>query len=1205
MAQEKNTKPKTTTKKGNGQTKKTATKEIKKEVKKEVKKTTKPTASATKRKPSGTEQSETEDRKSRRSTTKVQQTSRFGDSILDEACVILILVLSAVVEFSLLTTRMGIFGEFLRNTILGIFGFSGVCIPLFVAGYCVWYLLSKERNLQYTRLIGSCIFLFFLAVVMELFNPTSLADLTFSERISIYYQGGDMANGGVIGGVFGSFLSSFLGTLGSMCIVFACFLISLIMMTGKSFFSFLGTVAEEGKKQKVVHQERVREKAEHIKKQERVQGIRKEDALERIKKQEKFDKLLRESTLDGSWDTPAPAPTPKKAKEQKPKETKKKTYDVKSNVKSDQKRVDPSIYNVDMSDMSDMKDTKKEQSVHLISEDFSNNSEATKLVQKTKKKKASDYRQSKEWSHEQKVAAFNDQEKLRQEIKVRTQKKQEDSHTKEKTQTDLEHEKDAVIFDLGNHVAFTPEDKLKTSNQTTNPTSYDIEIDQKEDVHEEPFHVDKKDLEIYDGIDELKALDGIDEAEVFDEDDTDDSFYDFDDFDDFDDLDDLDDFDDFEIEDEEEIEEEFDEAEEEIEDYEEDDDEIEEEFDEDDDEYFDDLDDLEPVEEEIEDYEYEDEDAEEEEEDTYNEEYEEELDILEDVEEEEEEYEEEVEYEEEEYEEEEEVEEVEEEVEEEVVVVVEEEYEEEEEEEEEEQEEEEEEEAEEEKVEKNVASLKKENTKTPKETTPPKPYEFPPIEFLGKDKKENDATSEEEMIKNIDKLETTLKSFGVIARVINVNQGPTVTRYELEPNQGVKVSKIVNLADDIALNLAASGIRIEAPIPGKAAVGIEVPNKERQSVYFRTVLESDAFFEHESKLAFALGEDIAGNPVIADIAKMPHLLIAGATGSGKSVCINTLITSIIYKATPEEVQLLLIDPKVVELSVYNGIPHLLIPVVTDPKKASAALDWAVKEMLNRYNDFATFGVRDMAGFNAMKEREGDIKGKMPQIVIVVDELADLMMAAGKVVEEAICRLAQMARAAGMHLIIATQRPSVDVITGVIKANIPSRLAFAVSSGIDSRTILDMVGAEKLLGRGDMLFAPAGQGKPARIQGGFVTDSEVEEIVSFLRKNTHLNYDDKKTKAMAARITGGADGDSEKDRDELFTEVVEFILEKEKASVSMIQRKFKIGYNRSARIVDQLEGEGIVSSENGSKPRTVLVSPEEWDLMEHPMEEEID
>ena len=424
---------------------------------------------------------------------------------------------------------------------------------------------------------------------------------------------------------------------------------------------------------------------------------------------------------------------------------------------------------------------------------------------------------------------------------------------------------------------------------------------------------------------------------------------------------------------------------------------------------------------------------------------------------------------------------------------------------------------------------------------------------------------------------------------MQINQGPTVTRYELSPSQGVKVSKIVNLADDIALNLAASGIRIEAPIPGKAAVGIEVPNKNPSSVYLRTVLESDEFRNFPSKLAFALGQDIAGNPVVTDIDKMPHLLIAGATGSGKSVCINTLITSIIYKAKPDEVKLLLVDPKVVELSVYNGIPHLLIPVVTDPKKAAGALNWAVREMLQRYNDFAENSVRDIKGYNRLKAEKGETDF-MPQIVIIIDELADLMMAAPGEVEDSICRLAQMARAAGIHLIIATQRPSVDVITGLIKANIPSRLAFAVSSGIDSRTILDSVGAERLLGKGDMLFNPVGMSKPVRIQGAFVTDQEVESIVEFLKQHKSVEYNT----AVLDEITSSVKhGEGSEEHDEYYDRAIELVVNKEKASVSMLQRQFRIGYNRAARLMDELEATGIVGPEDGSKPRKVLISKAEY------------
>ena len=460
-------------------------------------------------------------------------------------------------------------------------------------------------------------------------------------------------------------------------------------------------------------------------------------------------------------------------------------------------------------------------------------------------------------------------------------------------------------------------------------------------------------------------------------------------------------------------------------------------------------------------------------------------------------------------------------------------------------------------------------------------YKVPPISLLKKVASQQDKEATKKSLSNARKLEETLASFGVEAKVTQIHRGPSVTRYELQPKQGVKVSKIVNLADDIALNLAASNIRIEAPIPGKAAVGIEVANATSEIVYLRDVIDSDRFLAFPSKLAFALGKDIAGKPIIADIGKMPHILIAGATGSGKSVCINTLITSIIYKATPQEVRLIMIDPKVVELSVYNGIPHLLIPVVTDPKKAAGALFWAVNEMTRRYNLFAENNVRDMKGYN--EKQELDVN-RLPQIVIIIDELADLMMTGAKEVEDAICRLAQMARAAGIHLVIATQRPSVDVITGVIKANIPSRLAFAVSSGIDSRTILDMVGAEKLLGKGDMLFYPVGESKPIRIQGAFISDQEVESIVNAI-KTDRVDYEKSVMETLENTATPANTDDEE--ADELLEKAVEFATDKEKLSISMLQRYFRIGFNRAARLMDALEARGVVGPDEGSKPRKVL------------------
>lgn len=482
-------------------------------------------------------------------------------------------------------------------------------------------------------------------------------------------------------------------------------------------------------------------------------------------------------------------------------------------------------------------------------------------------------------------------------------------------------------------------------------------------------------------------------------------------------------------------------------------------------------------------------------------------------------------------------------------------------------------------------------------------YVFPPVSLLQKGSSKTMGDTKAHLQATANKLQQTLKNFGVNVTITNVSCGPSVTRYELQPEMGVKVSKIVNLADDIKLNLAAPDIRIEAPIPGKAAVGIEVPNKENVTVAFRELIESEEFKKHPSDIAFAAGKDIAGKVIVADIAKMPHLLIAGATGSGKSVCINTIIMSILYKADPEDVKLIMIDPKVVELSVYNGIPHLFIPVVTDPKKASGALHWAVSEMTDRYQKFAEYGVRDLKGYNKKVEGIKDIEDenkpkKMPQIVIIVDELADLMMVAPGEVEDAICRLAQLARAAGIHLIIATQRPSVNVITGLIKANMPSRVAFAVTSGVDSRTILDMNGAEKLLGKGDMLFYPQGYSKPLRVQGAFVSDKEVQSVVDFLtEKNGNASYDPGIEDQIhaAAASTGAAAGMSDaNEKDAYFADAARLLMDKDKGSIGMLQRYFKIGFNRAARIMDQLEEAGVVGPEEGTKPRKVLMSPEQFE-----------
>ncbi|MCR5674173.1 MAG: DNA translocase FtsK [Lachnospiraceae bacterium] len=486
----------------------------------------------------------------------------------------------------------------------------------------------------------------------------------------------------------------------------------------------------------------------------------------------------------------------------------------------------------------------------------------------------------------------------------------------------------------------------------------------------------------------------------------------------------------------------------------------------------------------------------------------------------------------------------------------------------------------------------------------PQVYHFPPIDLLHEGKRTG-GDSDSQLKETAGRLEEILKTFGVNARVTDISQGPTVTRYELQPEAGVKVSKILGLADDIKLNLAATDIRIEAPIPGKAAVGIEVPNKTNETVWFRDVVDTSDFKAFKSRLIFGAGKDLAGKPVIADIAKMPHVLIAGATGSGKSVCINTIIMSILYKATPDEVKLIMVDPKVVELSVYNGIPHLLIPVVTEPQKAAAALNWAVAEMTRRYNLFAESGVRDLAGYNAHVERipenertEGD--GKLPQILVIVDELADLMMTCANDVEAAIVRLTQLARAAGIHLVIATQRPSVDVITGLIKANMPSRIAFAVTSNTDSRTILDMVGAERLLGKGDMLFFPQGYTRPARVQGAFVSDEEVADVVAFIKAQGYQSAESHRIEEELQNYesaggnlgTGAAGGGS--DRDAFFEEAARLVIGKDKASIGMLQRVFKVGFNRAARMMDQLCEAGVVSEDEGTKPRRVLMSEAEFD-----------
>ncbi len=477
-------------------------------------------------------------------------------------------------------------------------------------------------------------------------------------------------------------------------------------------------------------------------------------------------------------------------------------------------------------------------------------------------------------------------------------------------------------------------------------------------------------------------------------------------------------------------------------------------------------------------------------------------------------------------------------------------------------------------------------------------YELPSTELLNPVPEDNSQQDKKEILANAKLLEETLSSFGIEAKVVQISRGPAITRYELQPSAGVKVSRIVSLSDDIALNLAAQQVRIVAPIPGKAAVGIEVPNKSISMVTLREVLESDGIQEAESKLAFSLGKDISGKPIVADLAKMPHLLVAGATGSGKSVCINTIITSILFRARPDEVKFLMIDPKVVELNIYNGIPHLILPVVTDPKKASIALNWAVQEMTDRYKLFAEAGCRDITGYNRKLTAAGKGTG-MPKIVVIIDELADLMMVAPNAVEDAICRLAQMARAAGIHLIVATQRPSVDVITGVIKANVPSRIAFAVSSMMDSRTIIDMGGAEKLLGKGDMLYYPVGMPKPMRVQGSFISDTEVEDLIEFIKgQSGEVTYNPEILDTVKTQEFNDAEAD------EFLEQAIEFVIASRQASASLLQRKFRVGYNRAARLIDSMEERGIVGPTMGSKPREVLMSADEYDNLYDEEEEEV-
>ena len=962
-------------------------------VKKTGSKSTKTTAAKTTAKKANTTKN-TKSAPKRETTRMPESRERFGDSILDEVILIVIIVISAVVFISQITSKMGVVGQVIGGLFQGLLGISGVLLPVLVIIYCIWMLMSEERKWPLVRAFGGALFLLTVASAAYLFHPLNVSgDLGFAKKAMELFDSGSLTNGGLIGGLFGGGLFGLLDALGSVIVLLAMLVISIILATGRSFFGAMGTLADHQKVRRQVRNEKIKNKADRIRQEEKIEAARlekQEAKRRRVMNKEDFNIELHEVEA---------------AEHPEVKETvfrqKKQDYSV--------KKREP-IYDFVKENEMPMEEPKRDFNVV-----FGGKLQVDELEQGTQMPPRSTERFKvveplKEVANKPEPAEMTEEEAVYEKIFGENNAPENMVEEEPETAWDMESQAAALAAEAMRAAEEKTDFHFADLEETEEIASPEMDMPEVEEPMAEEMPVE----EVQPVVEEMPT----------------------------------------------------------------------------------DVPAAEPA----------------------------------------------------------------------------------------------------------KLEAQKETAQQPAAHAEPaeKPYVFPPISLLGRDPGNSSGSGILEQQKNGRKLEMTLKSFGVEARVINVSAGPTVTRYEVSPSQGVKVSKIVNLADDIALNLAASGIRIEAPIPGKAAVGIEVPNKETKSVYLRTVLESDAFREHSSKLAFALGEDITGNPIVTDIAKMPHLLIAGATGSGKSVCINTLITSILYKADPKEVKLLLVDPKVVELSVYNGIPHLLIPVVTDPKKASAALNWAVREMLERYNDFAACGVRDIKGFNAMKEEKGEPEAKMPQIVIIIDELADLMMAAPGEVEDSICRLAQMARAAGMHLIIATQRPSVDVITGVIKANIPSRLAFAVSSGIDSRTILDMVGAEKLLGKGDMLFYPSGQAKPSRIQGAFVTDKEVEQIVDFLRKSSRPGY----TQEMVDQITAvakTASGPSE-ETDEFFEPAVDLILEKEKASVSMLQRQFRIGYNRAARLMDELERRGLVGPEEGSKPRKVLITRAQWEEMQSPTEE---
>ncbi len=1082
-----------------------------------------------------------------------QEEQRFGDSMMDEVILIVIVVVCIVVLISLLTRKMGILGSALGDALKGIFGISSILLPLSAIAYCCWLLGSEQKDNRELRMAGIGVLLLAVCAMAHIINPIEVSIMAnIGEALQSYYQEGAFSNGGLLGGILGGGIMKAFGKIGAGIIWVAVLLISLLMITVKSLFKEFSNVNTYQKNKRQQYHEK-RQQMDTVPKKET--PTKKETYIQEVPKRQP---------------KPQAKPQPKLPKEQPNARTKlqtkqniKKKKQQKSNFnillhadegyqqnKEEMPIVEATIFKPKTEESITLEPAPKipvifdygkteneilqEQQMYapIVEQTAEETYQQTSPVEKRRTKRSDKYFQTEQQNHTEK-------EKTQEHhiiAKNDTENISKDDEKQKIQQNDIQITDD--ILDTTNsirYMIFKDDEELEKQNT-------EQKTEQEQQTEQEQYKQQSDTEDIADVLALLNSIDLEDEnikssydknEEQKQSDDIMEIIADW-------------------AEEEEEsngltlflAEDEEEEQQNDVKDFTE----------------TMSIQEAEKINNE-----------EKEQEVSFNENLIEEISIDEDITEDTEEIS----------------------IDEDVAEDTEEIF-----------------------IDEDVAedteeiSIDEDITEDTEEISfsdeqvlqstqhnrivPQIPqYVFPPMDLLSRNQAIQSSESKSEMLHNAKKLETTLKSFGVDAKVIQINKGPTVTRYELSPSQGVKVSKIVNLADDIALNLAASGIRIEAPIPGKAAVGIEVPNKESQSVSLRSVLESETFQNFPSKLAFALGEDITGQPVVTDIAKMPHLLIAGATGSGKSVCINTLITSILYKSTPEEVKLLLVDPKVVELSIYNGIPHLLIPVVTEPKKASAALNWAVREMLERYKDFAENGVRDIKGYNAMKKEKGE-SDFMPQIVIIIDELADLMMAAPGEVEDAICRLAQMARAAGMHLIIATQRPSVDVITGVIKANIPSRLAFAVSSGIDSRTILDMTGAEKLLGKGDMLFYPQGMSKPVRIQGAFLSDKEVENIVNFIKKQSLTDYD----KEIIDKITTDAlqSGTESEETDAFFDKAVDLVIQKQKASTSMLQRQFRIGYNRAARLMESLESQGIVGPEEGSKPRKVLLTKEEWENM---------